>query len=115
MRNLEAINKVLEIARLRKKFIPLSDSVYARLEAINNYRRHLDAFGISRIKQETLNKFSLDSNPNFAVYHRLIKIKDAVLNNPEAQFFEIAELELLSLDSTQELVEILENNAPDEF
>ena len=48
-----------------------------------------------------------------SVFDRLRRLHDGVNNNPEIQFISVSELELLSLTSTEELTDSIDNDEPD--
>jgi hypothetical protein len=48
-----------------------------------------------------------------SVFDRLSRLHDGVNNNPEIQFISVSELELLSLTSTEELTDSIDNDEPD--
>lgn len=109
-----------KFSALAKAADPLPASTRSLLDAMKKHETALDrmdwpkkstAFLEATRKADILSQFGRTSS----VLDRLRQVNDAVNNNPELQFISIADLQLLSLYSTDELKESMDEDEPDAF
>jgi hypothetical protein len=73
------------------------------------------AYKVVLEKQAFLDRFSLGIAKSYSVFDRLKKLTDAFRSNPEIEFISVSDLEILSVTSTSEFVDSLEDNHSDDF
>ena len=116
---LELQQKITQLATLAGAFSVPQDTISKFWQATAKHQKFLDSFISPSSKliqdyQRTLDKFSVYSNTTFTVLDRLKRLSDGFRDSPELAFITIADLEILSLKSTEELLDAIKNDQVDE-
>lgn len=112
------MTKLMELATASSRFAdPISKMVANENKLRNQFRgfEMPDALKAVFEQQKMLNTLTNGFVRHFSVFDHLKKLTDALRSNPEIEFISVSELEILSVTSTSELVDSLEEGEPDEF
>jgi hypothetical protein len=108
----------MEMANSHARFMnPLSKMIAAENKLRNQFIgfEMPSAFKAILERQALVDRFSLGIAKSYSVFDRLKTLTDAFRSNPEIEFISVSDLEILSVTSTSELVDSLEEDHSDNF
>lgn len=114
----QKMSKLLEMANHHTRFTNPLSKMYA---ADNRLRNPFIGFEMPNAykaileKQAVVDRLSLGAAKSYSVFDHLKKLTDAFRSNPEIEFISVSDLEILSVTSTSELVDSLEEDHSDDF